>query len=233
MSETNELAAALAKAQGQFTNPERNRTVKVTMKSGGSYTFAYATLDAIMDMVRKPLSDNGLAISHTLVADGSMWMCVARLLHASGQVIECPVPILVSEDANAQGWGSGISYSRRYGVSALLGVASEEDDDGNAACANEATSRPRGSAAFGGKPATQQKAFRWSTATSAERCEYMLAQVKRAGQNPDPTQAKAALKGILVKLQPYEKDLEKADLDAIVTAVLKFEQDIDAECSGQ
>lgn len=69
-SETIEkLAEALSKAQGAFVNPSRNRTVTVKMKMGGTYNFAYATLDGIMEMIRKPLADNGLALVHSLGKD--------------------------------------------------------------------------------------------------------------------------------------------------------------------
>jgi hypothetical protein len=137
-NQTNELASALAKAQALFTNPERNREVKVTMKGGGSYVFKYATLDSIMDMVRGPLGDNGLAITHIMSLAPDGWVCAARLLHASGQSVECPVPILVSQDANAQAWGSAITYAKRYGLCALLAITAEEDNDGNGACGNDA-----------------------------------------------------------------------------------------------
>ena len=144
----NELATALAKAQGAFSNPARNRTVKVTMKSGGSYTFAYATLDCIMDMVRRPLADNGLALIHKITWTDHNPGCVTQLLHASGQTIECEVPIVIEGNPNAQGWGSSLTYARRYGVCVLLGIAADEDDDGNAACGNEARETNRGA----GKP---------------------------------------------------------------------------------
>jgi len=146
----NELALALSKAQGAFTNPPKNRDVKVAMKTGGTYTFSYATLDGIMDMIRKPLSDNGLALVHALTSDEQGPVCETRLIHASGQWLSCWVPVIVAEGANAQGWGGAISYARRYGVSSLLAIASEEDDDSNAACGHEVAMKVRTPAA---KPA--------------------------------------------------------------------------------
>jgi len=143
MDGTDKLAEALAKAQGSFSNPERNRSVKVNTKTGGTYSFTYATLDAIMDMIRAPLSQNGLSIVHVLASDEIGWLCVTRLLHTSGQSIECPVPIIVDQSANAQGWGSAITYAKRYGLCALLAITADEDDDGNAACGNHAPPKPR------------------------------------------------------------------------------------------
>jgi hypothetical protein len=133
-----ELATALTKAQGSFTNPSRTREVEVTTLKGIKYKFKYATLDGIMDMLRKPLADNGLSLVHSLLVDTEGTVCETRLIHASGQWIATWVPVLVSADANAQGWGGALTYARRYGISTLLAVASEEDDDANAACGNEA-----------------------------------------------------------------------------------------------
>ena len=139
----NELAAALATAQGAFTNPPRNREVTVRTKAGDTYRFAYSTLDSVMDVVRKPLADNGLALVHSLGNDEQGPVCETRLIHASGQWLGTWVPVIVAEGANAQGWGGAITYARRYGLCSLLGIAADEDDDANAACGNEATATPR------------------------------------------------------------------------------------------
>lgn len=141
--EINELAAALAKAQGAFTNPARNREVEVTMKAGGKYKFAYATLSGIMDMIRKPMADNGLYIGHSLGEDDKGAICETRVIHNSGQWISCWVPVIVAPEANAQGWGAAITYAKRYGICTLLAVTADEDDDGNAGCANEAVGADR------------------------------------------------------------------------------------------
>lgn len=134
----NELAAALAAAQGQFTNPTRDRAVHVNMKAGGSYDFKYATLAEIRNVIRKPLAENGLCIMHGLAVDEGGTICVTRLQHASGQWVEIWMPVLVAEGANAQGWKSAVTYARRGNVVSLLDLADDDDDDGNAACGNEA-----------------------------------------------------------------------------------------------
>jgi len=149
----NELAAALAKAQGEFISPPRNRAVEVKMRENkGVYKFCYATLDCIMDMIRKPLSDNGLSVAHSLLDDAHGPICETRIMHASGQWIATWVPVIVSEHADAQGWGAAITYARRYGLTCLLGIASDEDDDGNAACGNSVTDASRNQPS---KPTTQ------------------------------------------------------------------------------
>jgi hypothetical protein len=133
-SNLGELAKALAAAQSELKNPTRNRTVRVKMSSGGSYSFEYATLDAILDSLRPVLSKHGLALISAV--DGSV--CTTRLIHTSGQWIETSIPIMVA-GSGAQAYGSAITYARRYGISSLLPIAAEEDDDANAAEGNEAT----------------------------------------------------------------------------------------------
>ncbi len=132
-----QLAAALAKAQAVIENPARNREVKVKSDKG-SYSFKYATLDAILDAVRGPLTANGLWFTQTLAETDGRYRLMTTLLHASGQWIGSETPLIVGQQS-AQAFGSALSYSRRYALIALLGVASDEDDDGNAADGNHIT----------------------------------------------------------------------------------------------
>jgi hypothetical protein len=97
----------------------------------------YATLDAIMEQVRPVLAAHGLAVLqgvvHPETENGKVTGLAVetRLLHRSGEWISSMVTLPV-EKSTAQGAGSAISYGRRYGLSALLGLTAE-DDDGNAA----------------------------------------------------------------------------------------------------
>jgi len=127
------LAAALAKAQATFPTIPRDKEVTVKMKTGGEYKFKYAPLDTILAAVRGPLSANGLAIVQMLDGDG----LVTLLLHESGARLEGRVRL--HEADNVQGLGSEITYLRRYAIQAMLGLAAEEDDDGNRASGNRAT----------------------------------------------------------------------------------------------
>ena len=115
-----ELAAALAAAQGMMENAIMNR-VNPHFKS------KYADLAAIFDAARKPLSANGLAIVQT-IGDGVLH---TRLLHTSGQWIASEHPLPMA--GRPQEIGSALTYARRYSLSALIGIAADEDDDANAA----------------------------------------------------------------------------------------------------
>lgn len=130
-----ELFKSLAKAQSNFPVIPRDKTVKVTMKSGGSYSFAYAPLDTILHCVRKPLAENGLSVMQTIAED----RVTTILGHESGESISlAPVKILQSEQG-AQALGSALTYARRYSLTLALGIVADEDDDGNGADGNGAT----------------------------------------------------------------------------------------------
>lgn len=137
----NDIAAALAKAQGSMSQPSKNRTVKVQTKTGGSYTFDYATFDEILRSVQKPLAENGIAfIQAPRIAENGKVEIITRLIHQSGQWIESILPVIVTEAGN-QAMGSALTYAKRYALTAMLGVAAEEDDDGNAAQGNTVADR--------------------------------------------------------------------------------------------
>lgn len=140
--EFGKIAEALAKAQGAIENPKRDREVTVSTKTGGSYKFSYATLGAVQDAIRKPLSENGISYTHTLIERGARYRLVTRLMHSSGQWIESETPLFVTEQSN-QAFGSALTYMKRYALCAMVGVAADEDDDGNAADGNSAEKRDR------------------------------------------------------------------------------------------
>lgn len=115
------LAPALLGLQCEATNP-------LTDKANTHFNSKYVTLGALLDHMRPLLVKNDLILTQHIDDDH----LVTLLLHKSGQFIQSSQRLIVDRQ-NMQGLGSAITYARRYGVSAVLGVASEEDDDGNAA----------------------------------------------------------------------------------------------------
>lgn len=130
-----ELAKSLAKAQGEFTAAERDHIAKVMSKKGegSSYSYAYADLQAYLEVCRKPLADNGLSFIQNVGVDGQKATVSTLLIHASGQWLESDPLSLSATDSLPQSIGSAITYARRYSLSAVLGMASEADDDANGA----------------------------------------------------------------------------------------------------
>lgn len=121
----NELAAALAAAQGEIKNATLN-------KINPHFKAKYADLAQIRDTVAAPLSKAGLSIVQGFsLLDGKPCF-TTRLMHKSGQWIESTLPF-AGDLANPQKAGSAITYYRRYCLAAMAGIAAEEDDDANAA----------------------------------------------------------------------------------------------------
>jgi hypothetical protein len=126
-SETiNELAAALAVAQGEMSNAAFNADNPAFKGT------RYANLAAIRDATIPHLSKHGLALLQTTDVNTTEMLLTTRLLHSSGQWVESIYPIPVSDRPHVM--GSALTYAKRYSWAAICGVASDrDDDDGNAA----------------------------------------------------------------------------------------------------
>lgn len=137
----NELAAALATASALFQPVIRDREVEVKTKDGGKYFYTYADLANVIDATIQALSSNGLSLVTTpLTVNGGVEV-VTLLLHSSGQWIESE-PLFMACGSKAQEVGSAITYARRYQVQAMLNVAAEADEDGQAAQASSSSTQP-------------------------------------------------------------------------------------------
>ncbi len=136
------ISAALIKAQSDFPKITRDKTVKVKTRGGGEYEFSYAPLDSIIDKIRPVLAANGLSF---IQAVGEKTL-KTRIIHLSGEWIEGGDTPILAQSGSAQDVGSGITYARRYSLAAMLGIASEDDDDANRASGNKAktTASPKG-----------------------------------------------------------------------------------------
>lgn len=130
--EINELAAALAKAQGAMKGAEKD-------SKNPHLSNKYASLSAIIEAARKPLSDNGLSFSQLIGQTEGGVILETVLLHSSGQWLSSEQPVTITVLSNrgineAQALGSGLTYFKRYALAAMLGISTaDEDDDGNAA----------------------------------------------------------------------------------------------------
>ena len=121
-SETiNEVAAALSKAQGEVKNPSFNR-VNPHFKS------KYADLGEVLSVVRPALSKYGIALMQMTDFGDNGIVLHTRLTHSSGQWIESTYP--VSNLGTHQAMGAALTYAKRQALSAIVGVAGEDDTDG-------------------------------------------------------------------------------------------------------
>lgn len=134
MSDT--LAEALVAFQAKAPQITKGKTVEVKTKSGGRYTFDYATHEVIAEAIRQPLADVGLAVHQMLDCVFDKPAVRTIILHKSGERVEGTFPLLVTDEMSAQEIGSLITYVRRYALVAALGLVTEDDDDGNHASGN-------------------------------------------------------------------------------------------------
>lgn len=135
--QTDKLFAALALAQGAFqTIPKDKRVVKRGVSKSGKpfeYEYFYSAFETIIEHIRKPMADNGLAYIQSVIKNesgGPEGYCVTRIIHSSGQFYETTFPLVFNEK-DMQQFGGVSTYGKRYGLTNALGLATDDDMDGN------------------------------------------------------------------------------------------------------
>ncbi len=129
------LAAALAKAQGELTNPEKSLVGTIRSDDparDGHKTFRYASLASGLDIVRKVLGQHEIATMQTTAIDQAAGIVnlTTVLAHASGEWIASDWPVCAIADCVVpQRMGMALTYARRYGLFTLTGIAGEDDLD--------------------------------------------------------------------------------------------------------
>lgn len=120
------LAKALAAAQTKLRDAKKDAT-------NPHFKNRYATLSSVRDAISAILPEHGIAYVQTFEPHGDAGVCVVTtLLHESGEWISSRLYLPVSKK-DAQGFGSAISYGRRYALAAIVGIAADDDDGEEAA----------------------------------------------------------------------------------------------------
>jgi len=196
------IATALAAAQSQM-----GRALKDSKNP--HFKSSYADLSSVVGACMPALNANGIAvIQPTTDDDGGRYVETVLIHGPSGEKLMCRVPLLVNKQ-DMQGYGSAVTYARRYGLMAMSGVA-PDDDDGNAAVA----AAPKGPSAKGIKAAA---------------AEAMSEDIKAAKTAIDKATTLDALKAAFTALPKdirsqlsviTAKDLKKAELEIVPNADL-------------
>jgi hypothetical protein len=146
------IASALAKAQGELSNPEKSltATIRSPFPREGDVTFRYASLASGLDIVRKHLGQHEIATIQTTGIDEASGQIrlTTLLVHASGEWISSDWPVCAaSEIAAPHRMGAALTYARRYALFTLVGIAGEDDLDAPdlEPMPRIATDRPNGS----------------------------------------------------------------------------------------
>lgn len=102
---------------------------EIPTKNGGKYSYKYASLSNVLDVIDKPLQESGLNIMQFPTGEYEL---ETILSHVSGEFIVSRYRMAPTQNT-PQGIGSCITYQRRYAIGAILNLNIEEDDDGSAA----------------------------------------------------------------------------------------------------
>lgn len=214
------LAAALVAAQGEFRNPPKDST-------NPHFKSKFADLATVRETVQPTLLKYGLAVSQLpCEVEGVGPGLCTMLIHASGEFVRATIALRPGK-TDPQGIGAALTYARRYGLQAILGVVADDDDDGNAA------SRPPQQRQQEQRPAQQQpkpqpqqsgqqsapKAKK-EAATVAELFASMDA-VKRSPK--DGTELVAWLKSAEQQLRRLVPDYHPAELFDAVAGFLRVD----------
>jgi hypothetical protein len=127
------IATALAKAQTELSNPEKAMVGTVySNRSDSPQSFRYASLSSGLDIVRKVLGGQQIAIAQTTNIDrpsGAVNLTTV-LMHTSGEWISSDWPICaLSEISQPRRMGAALTYARRYALFTMVGIAGEDDLD--------------------------------------------------------------------------------------------------------
>src|SRR5471032_129201 len=141
------IATALAKAQTELSNPEKAMVGTVyNNRSDIPQSFRYASLSSGLDIVRKTLGGQQIAIAQTTDIDraSSTVNLTTILLHTSGEWISSDWPVCrLSETSAPRRMGAALTYARRYALFTMVGIAGEDDLDAPPDAGNDAGEGPK------------------------------------------------------------------------------------------
>jgi hypothetical protein len=120
------IASALCQFQAECPAPKKTA-------ENPHFKSKYSPLEEIISTIKPHLAKNGLSFFQSTTTEGENICVTTLILHTSGEFIETDPLKLPMGKVTAQGAGSAVTYARRYSLCAALGIAAEEDDDGNCA----------------------------------------------------------------------------------------------------
>jgi len=227
------IAAALLKAQ---------RDIGHVLKAADNpyYKSHYADLTAVIDSVKDPLNKNGIAFLQAVDSDNEGKPVIDTiLLHESGQYLSTITPVFCKKPDDPQAFGSGVTYSKRYALQAILGLPTEDDDAEKATdrgseqrkpAAHKAPTTPAAytpPATPATTPAANKEAIKAANKTLVEQAFFEY-QTVHANEMPDgkifclkyfDTEFRAAFKG-LTSHQKKSFKWEQASVNKLAETIL-------------
>jgi hypothetical protein len=174
------IAAALAKAQAELTNPEKSlvATIRASHPRENDQTFRYAALSSGLDIVRKALGGHEIATVQTTAIDNEAGLIrlTTTLAHSSGEWLSSEWPVCaINETVAPRRMGAALTYARRYALFTLVGIAGEDDLDApdvnlrvESVSRREASAKGSGASSIGNAETPELEPRQAGTAEGAE-----------------------------------------------------------------
>ncbi len=236
------IAAALAKAQAELTNPEKAliATIRASNPRDHDQTFRYAALSSGLDIVRKVLGGHEIATVQMTAIDKETGLIrlTTTLAHSSGEWLSSEWPVCpIAETAAPRRMGAALTYARRYALFTLVGIAGEDDLDapdlaegakGDAANRAGASDKDRVAARLRPTAAVEEGA----PATSASGRREKVVRPARTVLGPEPSAAlRERLLGAIRQLQSADQAADWVHKNLAAKNML-IDADVDAVEAG-
>lgn len=223
------LATALARAQSDLTNPGKTLTAAIPspVANEPNRSFRYASLASGLDIVRKSLSQQEIAVVQATRCQAEQVLLTTMLVHSSGEWMSSEWPVCAIRDTDApHRMGAALTYARRYALFALVGIAGEDDLDAPDAMAGPLVPAPSASSGIvlSGKGRRILNGPRLSPSESSNLRRKLLAELEAQRSEEDFLRwAKAILpaKGTLLEVdataidEAFRNRIERSDLASL------------------
>jgi hypothetical protein len=215
------IATALAKAQTELTNPDKAMIGSIyNARTDSLQSFRYASLSSGLDIIRKVLGSQQIAVAQTTAIDRASGTVnlTTLLVHTSGEWISSDWPVCqISETAAPRRMGAALTYARRYALFTMVGIAGEDDLDAPD-IANDGPTEDR---------AAEELTARNGHAPNASRSPTRIA---RAVQEKLDAEASGATTAQLIQ---EIQNLPEDELESRAIAILKAKNRLSAEDAKQ
>jgi len=215
-----EQSQDIALISAALVNFQANCVAAKTTSDNPFFKSKYSDLAEVWGTVRKPLTDAGLAVIQAGSTAGKVVTVETMLLHTSGQWFKFGLS-MPCEKETPQAIGSCITYGRRYGMCAILGV-SQEDDDGNAASGpGKHTAQPET------KTETKAPPISLNAAAAAKEAERVKGFIKKVELTPELSGIATARKALKdAKFSPEDESIIQVAISSREAMLKKKNEDL-------
>lgn len=134
---------AFSKLQGDLRTVPFDSSVRVKSKTGAEFGYSYASLTAICEAIREPMKQHGFGYNQKIYSRDGKYFVETIISHSCGWCVNSGELELRLANSGMQDLGSASTYAKRYQLCALLGLASDEDDDGTRADNKPSQAQPK------------------------------------------------------------------------------------------